>query len=75
MKKELNALEENSTWTPMNLASGKRAIDSQWVYKIKYKYNSGIESYKTHLIEKGFTQLESVDFHDTFAPVEKLVTD
>ena len=43
-------------------------------HKIKYKPNGEVERYKAHLIAKGFTQIEGVDFHETFATVAKLVT-
>ncbi|KAJ9558206.1 hypothetical protein OSB04_012820 [Centaurea solstitialis] len=74
MQKEIRALEENGTWTLEKLSDGKRAIDSKWVYKIKYKPDGEVERYKARLVAKGYTQLEGVDFHDTFAPVAKLVT-
>ncbi|GJW99595.1 putative RNA-directed DNA polymerase [Tanacetum coccineum] len=74
MQREIKALEENGTWTIEDLPDGKRAIDSKWVYKIKYKPNGEIERYKARLVAKGFTQREGVDYHDTFAPVAKLVT-
>ncbi|KAJ0863942.1 putative RNA-directed DNA polymerase [Helianthus annuus] len=74
MKKEVQALEENGTWRPEELPEGKRAIDSKWVYKIQYKPNGEIERYKARLMAKGFSQTEGIDFHETFAPVAKLVT-
>lgn len=35
MKNEIEALENNNTWTLTHLPPGKKAIDSKWVYKIK----------------------------------------
>lgn len=52
---------------------GKKPIDSKWIYKIKYKPTGEVEQYKARLMTKGFTQIEGVDFHETFAPVHKLV--
>nr|GEW38703.1 putative reverse transcriptase, RNA-dependent DNA polymerase [Tanacetum cinerariifolium] len=46
MKKEIRALQQNGTWTLEELPEGKKAIDSKWVYKIKYKPNGDIERYK-----------------------------
>ncbi|CAM8942689.1 unnamed protein product [Rhodiola kirilowii] len=74
MKREIDALEKNETWTLEKLPPGKNIIDSKWIYKIKYKANGEIERYKARLVARGFAQVEGVDFHETFAPVAKLVT-
>ncbi|KAK3035428.1 LOW QUALITY PROTEIN: hypothetical protein RJ639_032853, partial [Escallonia herrerae] len=74
MAKEISALEANNTWTLMPLPSEKRAIDSKWVYKVKFHPDGTVERYKAQLVAKGYTQIEGLDFHETFAPVAKLVT-
>ncbi|CAL1360108.1 unnamed protein product [Linum trigynum] len=74
MQKEVAALEANGTWELTPLPPGKRLIDAKWVYKIKYNPDGTIERYKARLVAKGYTQIEGIDFHDTFAPVAKLVT-
>nr|GEZ89398.1 integrase, catalytic core [Tanacetum cinerariifolium] len=44
MQKEVKALEKNGTWTLEYLPEEKRAIDSKWVYKVKFKQNGKVES-------------------------------
>lgn len=74
MEKELIALESNNTWTLTTLPPGKKCVGCKWVFKIKYLPNGEVDIYKARLVAKGYTQSAGVDYHDTFAPVVKLVT-
>ena len=72
MQAELHALQTNNTWTLTTLPPHKTAIGCRWVYKIKYNADGSVERYKARLVAKGYTQMEGLDFLDTFSPVAKL---
>ena len=52
--------------------SGKVAIGSKWVYKIKTRSDDTVNRYKARLIARGFTQEYRIDYVETFAHVARL---
>jgi len=50
----------------------KKVVGSKWVYCEKRGPNGSIQKYKARVVTQGFTQVEGIDFDETFAPVAKL---
>ena len=74
MNDELVALEKNGTWKIVEMPPGVKPIGSKWVYKVKHKVDGSVERFKVRLVAKGYSQVEGLDYFDTFSHVEKLTT-
>ncbi|GAA0175116.1 hypothetical protein LIER_28358 [Lithospermum erythrorhizon] len=74
IQKEITSFEENGTWKMVELPEGKKALGTQWVYKIKYNSDGSVERCKTQLVVFGYPRVEGIDYNNTFAPVAKMVT-
>src|SRR5882762_10094744 len=62
----MDALAKNNTWDLVDMPPGRRAIKSKWVFKLK---SDGM--YRARLVAKGFTQIPSIDYNETFSPVAR----
>lgn len=61
----------NNTWILIYLSLGYIAINSKWVYKIKYELQGDMLQYKARWVVRGFQQKESINYVKTFASVVK----
>lgn len=74
MKSEMVSLESTGTWSICDLPEGKHPVGCKWVNTYKFNADGTIERPKSRLVAKGYTQLEGLDYIDTFSPVAKLGT-
>lgn len=74
MQAKYEALMKNGTLKLLELPPGKKANDSKWVFKAKYKIDGTLDKHKARLVSKRFSQEESIDYEETFAPTTKMKT-
>ena len=71
MVDEFNSHQTNGTWILTRLPEGRKAIGTRWVYKIKPGHLTTPARHKSRFVAKGYSQIEGVDFQETYAPVVK----
>jgi len=74
IKEELATLKAASTWRLEEALPGANIIGSKWVLKVKKDAAGNIVHYKARLVAQGFSQIGSVNYDDTYAPVAKLAS-
>ena len=52
----------------------RKVIGSKWVLRRKRGPDGSVQKYKARIVAQGFTQVEGLDYDQTFAPVVKLST-
>ena len=73
MKEEMNSLTENETFTLTPLPRGKQAVGGRWVYAVK-ESPDGAETCKARYVAKGYSQVEGIDYKETFSPTANMTS-
>ncbi|KAE8226259.1 hypothetical protein CF319_g1123 [Tilletia indica] len=72
MHKEVKSHITRGTWRVVKAYGKANLISSKWVLRLKKNADGSIQKYKARLVARGFTQVEGVDFDETFAPTSRL---
>ena len=71
MVDEYESIVKNSAWEIVPRPVDKSVVGSRWIYKIKYAADGSIEKYKARFVARGFSQIDGIDYDETFAPVTR----
>ena len=72
MQEELGQFKRNEVWELVPRPEGINVIGTKWVYKNKSDEQGVVTKNKARLVAQGYTQVEGVDFDETFSPVARL---
>lgn len=72
MHDELHQFTKNDVWTLVPRPAELNTIGTKWIFKNKTDEHSTVVRNKAHLVTQGYTQIEGVDFNETFAPIARL---
>jgi hypothetical protein len=71
MQEELNNFTRNEVWSLVERPK-QNVIGTKWVFSNKQDEHGVVTRNKARLVAQGFTQIEGLDFGETYAPVARL---
>jgi hypothetical protein len=71
MQKELNNFTRNEVWSLVQRPK-QNVIGTKWVFRNKQDEHGVVTRNKARLVAQGYTQVEGLDFGETYAPVARL---
>jgi hypothetical protein len=71
MQEEVNNFKQNEVWSLVE-RSKLNVVGTKWVFRNKQDEHGVVTKNKGWLVEKGYSQVECLDFDETFAPVARL---
>ena len=72
IKEEYHSLLSNDTWDLVPLLIGRKLVIYKWVYISKYGPYGKVDKHKARLVTKCFSQVEGIDYTESFAPIAKM---
>ncbi|VVA37944.1 PREDICTED: Retrovirus-related Pol poly from transposon, partial [Prunus dulcis] len=74
MTEEIQALDQQGTWTLVPSPPNTNIVGCKWIFKIKKNADGTISRYKARLVAQGFSQEYGLDYEETFSPVVRHTT-
>ena len=64
--------KRNHTWDLVPQPPRNNIVKCRWAYQTKFTFEGSIERHKAHLVAKGFSQQEGINYTNTFSTVAKM---
>ena len=72
MENEIQSLKRNDTYTLTDPPTNRAVVDGKWVYKVKGDPDQ--PTFKARYVAKGYSQIEGIDYTETFSPTARMET-
>jgi hypothetical protein len=72
MHNELHQFTKNDVWTLVPRLADHNIIGTKWIFKNKSDEHGTVVKNKARLVAQGYTQIERIDFDETFALIARL---
>jgi hypothetical protein len=69
---ELHQFTKNDVWTLVPRPADHNIIGTKWIFKNKIDKDGIVVRNKARLVAQGYTQIEGIDFDETFGPIARL---
>jgi len=66
---ELKSFNDNTAWQIVERPTNRKVVKNRWVFKRKKDSDGNVNRCRARLVAEGFSQVEGVDYEETFAPV------
>ena len=71
MVEEYDSIVKTSVWEIVPRPIDKSVVGSRWIYKVKQDVDGSVEKYKDKFVAWGFSQIEGIDYGETFSPISR----
>ena len=72
MHDELLQFQRNDVWTLVPSLEGEHIIDTKWIFHNKTDEEGNVICNKARVVAQGYSQMEGVDYDETFTPVARM---
>eukprot|EP00253_Pinus_taeda_P028540 PITA_28540 len=69
---EYDSIVQNYVWDVVPRPKDKLVVSSRWLYKVKQAVDGSVEKHKARFVGRGFSQVDGIDYDETFALVARI---